>query len=82
MIVETEKYTAADNAPTCSLGGRLVNAPYQDLSLHDLAEVYSFVLERHGRGIRLNLVTDELNRRDEEALSQHLRGVQRRKWGD
>ena len=76
MIVETE------NAPTCSLGGRLVNAPYQDLSLHDLAEVYSFVLEKHGRGIRLSMVTDELKLRDEEALSQHLRDEQRRKWGD
>ena len=72
MIVETKKNS--------SLGSRLVNAPYQNLSLHDLAEVYSFVLGKHGRGIRLSLVTDELNLRDKEALSQRLRDADRRRW--
>lgn len=63
MIIDTEKKHTEEH--WSALGSRLSGLPYRDMSLIDLCEIYAYTLATHGRGVRLSLVIDELNKRTE-----------------
>lgn len=68
MIISRDEVTITKDkvSRTLEAGSQLKNFPYKDLTSHELAQVYAFVLTEYGTGMLLNLVIDEFDKRDND----------------